>query len=86
MKRPVRLVKWGLIVVGIGWAVYSANGLIFLARTFPSAEPDKHGVSELISSLQGYAVVLGPVFVALFFLLIRWPERRKKNSKGPTAS
>lgn len=68
MTRLVRLVKWALIVIGIGWAVYSANAFIFLAQTFPSPEPGKHDIRELISSVQGYAVVFGPVIVALLFL------------------
>ena len=76
MMRPVRLVKWGLIVIGMGWTVYSANAFIFLARTFPSPEPVQH---DVLSSVQGYAVVFGPVIVALFFLMIRWPERSKGN-------
>jgi hypothetical protein len=82
MIRPVRLVKWGLSVIAIGWAVYSANIFKFLAWTFPSPEPVQHGI---FSSIQGYAVVFGPVIVALFFLMIRWPETSKGNSKGPAS-
>ena len=77
----VRIAKWVLLLGTICWAIYSANAFLFLARTFPSPEPFKQGVSELIASAQGYAVVFGPVIVALILLLIRWPGGSKRNQK-----
>lgn len=74
MIRLIRLIKWGLTLISIVWAVYSADFFFFLARTFP--EPDKGGVAELFASIQGYAIVFGPILIALFFLTSRWPERK----------
>ena len=70
--------KWALTFIAIGWAVYSANAFLFLARTF--SEPAKRGVAELFASAQGYAIVFGPVVIALFFLIGGWPERKMEIS------
>gem|GEM_PF-2523300 len=86
MIRPMRLVKWGLLIIGICWAIYSASAFIFLARTFPFPELVKHGASELFASIQGYAVVFGPVILAVLLLMIRWPEGGKGNSKGSASN
>ena len=81
MTKFIIIVKWGLIVVAIAWAVYSTNAFLFLAKTFPSPGPVKQNTPELIANIQGYAVVFGPLIVAVLFRMIRWPEGSKGNSK-----
>ena len=74
MTTLIRFVKWALLVISLGWAAYSANAFIFLARAFPSTTPDQSGLLELLASAQGYAIVFGPFAIAAGLLLIRWPE------------
>jgi len=78
VSRLVRLAKWGLLIVGLGWAVYTASSLLALAGMFP---PNRHDTTEIIGSIQAYAVVFGPMILAALFLLIRWPEGGNGNSK-----
>ena len=85
MIKLVRIVQWCLLLIGAGWAVYSTNYFIFLARAFPSHTAAKYDVPELLASTQAYVVVFGPVLIAAIFLMVRWPERRARlDSKSDT--
>ncbi len=83
----IRLAKWGLFLLGLGWAGFSSyyvwllvQLLVSLSRSFPTPEPTKFGLSELGKSLLLFAVVFGPVIIASALLAIRWPERAKDKS------
>jgi hypothetical protein len=78
MIKLIRILKWCLLFVGVGWATYSGNAFIFLARTFLTPRSVKYGLSEILANLQGYAVVFGPVIIAVIFLMIRWPESPRR--------
>ena len=81
MTNYVRFAKWALLIVGIGWAVFSANGFIFLARAFPSQSRET-ALSEILASAQGYAVVFGPAALAVVLLVIQWPKKKSKDRRN----
>ena len=76
MTNLIRLSKWVLLLISAGWALYSSNAFILLAQTFPTSESPGYGTSELLATLQGYAVVFGPAMLAAILLMIRWPENK----------
>jgi len=76
MNAFVRIFKIFFLLVSIGWAIYSINAFLFLANTFPGSNPKKFGEPEILSAAQGYLVVFGLAVIAIFLLIIRWPEKR----------
>ena len=75
----VRIVKITLLVAGVCWAVFAMQGLVFLARTFPTPGPVVNSPARILADLQGYALVYGPAFIAIILLFIRWPARPRSR-------
>lgn len=72
----IRVAKWCIFLLGVAWALFSANAFVFFGKAFPSSGPEKVDSVYLLASLQGYIIVFAPLIIGLFFLVIKWPERR----------
>ena len=74
MRKLMRFTKGGAFLIGVAWAAYSMDAIIFLSRAFPSKARTDGGVPALLASVEAYAVVFGPALIATFFLILKWPE------------
>ena len=79
--RTIRLVKWALLLCGLGWAAYSTWGVWAVSSYFTPAGPGNSGLSNVLAGAQLFGVTLGPTVLAAVFLLIRWPAGQ--NSTEP---
>jgi hypothetical protein len=79
MINVIRFAKIILLVAGICWAVFATQGLMFLARTFPTPGPVVNSPTRILADAQGYALVYGPAVIALVLLFVRWPARPRSR-------
>jgi hypothetical protein len=76
MAALIRIVKWLLLLAGIGWAIFSARWFLFLASELPTSGAARHDLGGLFASLEDFTIVTGPALLALLFLTTPWPKPR----------
>ena len=81
----VRVIKWTLFFILLGWAVFYARLLWFLYNQVPHAlQLQPPGASEIAQGVV-YLILVGllPLAAAIVFLIVQWPQERKIPTAPP---
>jgi len=76
MRKFILFFKVGLVLLSAAWAVHVWRFYLFLASVFPTSKPVESNATEFLASLQGYAIMLGPLIIALLLLIIHFRQIR----------
>ena len=71
----VKAALFMLLALAASWAMYVASAFIWMAKAFPTSAPRSPDLGYVLASLQGYAVVFGPL-VAVTTLVV-WAGRER---------
>jgi len=83
MRVAIRVVKYFLVLIASGWAYLNISWYLFAVKAshlmqtttgIPSAPANNTELGNIVTIVQASLTTLGPLIIAVIFLLIKWPE------------